>query len=126
MAPIAGCEFLHMDFTDENAPKKIIQMLAGTKVDVVLSDMAPSYSGNNQTDHGRLMNLSTKAFEFASQVLKKGGSCILKISMGGTEKQFVETLKKSFSQVHTVKPKASRQESSEMFILARNFSGILK
>jgi len=121
MTPVAGCEFLQMDFTKADSVSKLIELLAGTKVDIVLSDMAPSYSGNKQLDHDRLMSLAAMASEFATKVLTVGGSCVLKISAGGTEKAFTNTLKQAFAEVKVIKPNASRQESTEMFVLAKGF-----
>ena len=84
MKPVAGVEFLQLDFLDETAPEQLKAMLGG-KADVVLSDMAANATGHRQTDHLRIMALAEAAAQFAREVLCEGGSFLCKVLQGGTE-----------------------------------------
>jgi 23S rRNA (uridine2552-2'-O)-methyltransferase len=125
MDPIAGAMFMQMDFMDSNAPHKIRRHLppdlARSGVDVVLSDMAPNTTGHATTDHLRIMNLLESAYEFAREVLRPGGTFVAKVFQGGTEKDLLTQMKKDFEAVKHAKPKASRADSSEMYVVATGF-----
>jgi len=126
MKPIAGVEFLKLDFLDEDAPELLMAMLRGKtkgKVDVVLSDMAANATGHRQTDHLRIMALAEAAAHFARQVLGPGGSFLCKVLQGGTEAALLSELKRDFASVKHVKPPASRSDSAELYLLARGFRG---
>ena len=84
MKPIAGVDFLKLDFLDEAAPERLKTMLGG-KADVVLSDMAANATGHRKTDHLRIMGLAEAAVYFAREVLASGGSFLCKVLQGGTE-----------------------------------------
>jgi len=122
MKPIAGVEFLQLDFLDETAPGRIKAMLDG-KADVVLSDMAANATGHRQTDHLRIMALAEAAAHFAREVLAQGGSFLCKVLQGGTEAALLAELKRDFASVKHVKPPASRTDSAELYLLARGFRG---
>jgi 23S rRNA (uridine2552-2'-O)-methyltransferase len=122
MKPIAGVEFLQLDFLDGAAPDRLKAMLGG-KVDVVLSDMAANATGHRQTDHLRIMGLAEVAAHFAREVLAEGGSFLCKVLQGGTETALLAELKRAFSSVKHVKPPASRTDSAELYLLARGFRG---
>ena len=124
--PIAGVEFLRLDFLDEAAPQRLKAMFGDKgrgKVDVVLSDMAANATGHRQTDHLRIMALAEAAAQFAREVLAEGGSFLCKVLQGGTETALLSALKRDFSSVKHVKPPASRSDSSELYLLARGFRG---
>lgn len=121
--PVEGTQFIQGDFTDEDAPEKLQEMMGGKKADVVLSDMAPNASGHAPTDHLRIMMLCEIAFDFALEVLKPGGTYLAKTLQGGTEKQLLDRMKASFQTVKHLKPKASRQDSAEMYVVALGFKG---
>lgn len=104
------------DFEDETNQKKIIEAL-GQKADLIVSDMAPSTVGHAQTDHLRIMNLVTSAYDFALNTLAPGGSFVAKIFMGGKEKQFFERMKKDFAKAYFFKPKSSRSVSVEIYVV---------
>ncbi|KAF2076063.1 hypothetical protein CYY_002627 [Polysphondylium violaceum] len=91
------------------------------KADVVVSDMAPPYCGTRAIDHARLMALAEFALEFAETVLKKGGSFVCKVSRGGEEKKFLKILESKFMSVKSMKPDASRPESTEIYYIGRNY-----
>jgi len=91
------------------------------KADVVVSDMAPPYCGTRSVDHARLMALAEFALDFAETVLKKGGSFVCKVSRGGDEKKFLKILESKFMSVKSMKPDASRPESTEIYYIGRNY-----
>jgi len=122
MKPIAGVEFLQLDFLDDAAPARLKEMLGG-KADVVLSDMAANATGHRQTDHLRIMALAEAAVEFAREVLAPGGAFLCKVLQGGTEATLLAELKRDFATVKHVKPPASRSDSAELYLLARGFRG---
>ena len=122
MKPIAGVEFLKLDFLDETAPARL-KVLLGGKADVVLSDMAANTTGHRQTDHLRIMALAEAAAHFAREVLKEGGSFLCKVLQGGTEAALLGELKRDFATVKHVKPPASRSDSAELYLLAKGFRG---
>jgi len=126
MKPVAGVEFLTLDFLDEAAPAKLKAMLggaAGGGADVVLSDMAANTTGHRQTDHLRIMALAEAAAQFAREILAPGGSFLCKVFQGGTEAELLAALKRDFASVKHVKPPASRADSAELYLLARGFRG---
>lgn len=91
--------------------------------DVVISDMAAPTTGHQKTDHIRTMHLCEVAAYFAVEVLAEGGHFLAKTFQGGTEKDLLNMLKQNFKQVIHIKPASSRQESVEMFLLAKGFKG---
>ncbi|MCV0395535.1 MAG: RlmE family RNA methyltransferase [Rhizobiaceae bacterium] len=122
MDPVPGAIILKKDFLDDDAPDKLIETLGGAP-DVVLSDMAAPTTGHRRTDHLRTMHLVEIAADFALAVLKPGGHFLAKTFQGGTEGDLLERLKKGFRSVHHVKPPASREESVELYLLAKDFKG---
>ena len=122
MDEIPGVEFAQIDFLDPAAPDKLKAMLGGP-ADVVLSDMAANATGHRPTDHLKIMALVEAAAEFASEVLKDGGSFLAKVIQGGTESALLAALKRDFTTVKHVKPAASRADSAELYVLATGFRG---
>jgi 23S rRNA (uridine2552-2'-O)-methyltransferase len=122
MAPIAGVEFLQIDFLYPSAPSAIKSLLAGS-ADVVLSDMAANATGHRKTDHLKIMALVEAAAAFAREVLAPGGSFLCKVLQGGTEAALLDDLKREFAGVRHVKPAASRADSAELYLLATGFRG---
>jgi 23S rRNA (uridine2552-2'-O)-methyltransferase len=120
MVPIAGVEFLQLDFFDPGAPEKLKAMLA-EKADVVLSDMAANATGHRRTDHLKIMALVEVAAEFARDVLAPGGAFLAKVLQGGTEARLLANLKRDFTSIKHVKPAASRADSAELYLLATGF-----
>ena len=123
MEPVAGVTILKQDFLAEDAPRLLIDALAGQKADAVLSDMAAHATGHRQTDHLKIMALADAAWDFAKAVLKPGGTFLAKVLRGGTERQLLGRMKQDFANVRHVKPKASREDSAELFVLAQGFRG---
>jgi 23S rRNA (uridine2552-2'-O)-methyltransferase len=120
MEPVPHVEFMQMDFLDAGAPKKLREML-GEGADVVLSDMAANTTGHRKTDQLRIIGLVEEAAGFASEVLKPGGAFLAKVRQGGTDNDLLAMLKRDFATVKHIKPQASRQDSSELFVLATGF-----
>ena len=120
--PILGAEAYILDFLDGDSPKKIIA-IAGGSVDVVMSDMAASSTGHKQTDHLRVIAMCEAAAYLAFDVLEIGGTFVAKVLAGGAEGNLQVLLKQSFEKVSHFKPKSSRADSSEKFVIATGFRG---
>ena len=123
MEPIAGVEFLQLDFLDPAAPEILKALLRG-KADGVMSDMAANATGHKKTDHLKIVGLAELAVEFAREVLSPGGFFLAKVLQGGSEHQILSLLKQDFTQVRHVKPQASRADSAELYVLATGFRGV--
>ena len=119
--PIPPAQLIEMDFTDPACPGRLIDLLGGAP-DVVLSDMAPNTTGHRQTDHLRIAGLIEAAADFAVGVLRPGGVFVAKAFQGGELADVIAELKARFATVKMVKPKASRAESSEVYLVAIGFS----
>ena len=115
--PIAGAELVEGDFTDPAMPDRLRAAL-GSPPDLVLSDMAPNTSGHRETDHLRIVALIEAAATFAVASLRPGGSFVTKSFQGGAEGELLRTLKADFDAVKHFKPKSSRAESSEVYLVA--------
>lgn len=121
--PIPGVTFLQGDFMEADAPSALIEALGGHRADAVISDMAAPATGHRPTDHLRIMGLCEAALDFATNVLASDGAFLCKVLQGGTAHELLSELKRSFAVVRHVKPKASRAESSELYVLATGFRG---
>jgi 23S rRNA (uridine2552-2'-O)-methyltransferase len=122
MPEIAGVSFAQLDFLDNDAPARLIAMMEG-RADVVMSDMAANTTGHRKTDQLRIVGLVEAAALFASEVLKPGGSFLAKTFQSGADAELMTQLKRDFATVKHVKPAASRQDSSERYVLAMGFRG---
>lgn len=120
--PIAGVTFLHADFYDDDAPDRLKEALGGP-ADVVMSDMAAHASGHRKTDHLKIIALCEVALDFACDVLKPGGVFVAKVLQGGTEHELLAIMRKHFRSVAHLKPDASRSDSAELYVLAKDFRG---
>ena len=120
--PIDGVEFRQMDFHDRKAPDQLREWLGGL-ADGVLSDMAANATGHRKTDQLRIIGLVELAADFASEVLAPGGFFLAKVLQGGAEGELLARLKRDFATVRHVKPKASRADSAELYLLATGFRG---
>jgi 23S rRNA (uridine2552-2'-O)-methyltransferase len=119
--PIKGVINEQMDFYDHDAPKRIVDILEGKKADFVMSDMAANTTGHKKTDHLRIMDLCEKSYLFAKEILSPDGHFVAKIFRGGAENELLDKVKTSFGMVKHFKPKASRADSAEMYLIAKNF-----
>jgi len=122
MDPIPGVAFLQMDFLDDAAPAKLVEACGGAP-NLVISDMAAPTTGHKRTDHLRTMHLCEVAAWFAVDVLAPGGHFLAKTFQGGAENDLLSMLKREFRSVIHIKPPASRSESVEMYLLAKDFRG---
>jgi 23S rRNA (uridine2552-2'-O)-methyltransferase len=122
MQPVAGVEFLRMDFLDPDAPERLKALLGGP-ADAVLSDLAANATGHRATDHLKIMALAEAAASFAREVLAPAGVFLCKVLQGGTESALLAQLKRDFAKVRHVKPAASRADSAELYLLATGFRG---
>ncbi len=123
MDVVQGAKFLQCDFMDDEAPARIRELIGPVGVDVVLSDMAAPATGHKQTDHLRIMALCEAALEFAREILSPNGVFIAKVLSGGTEHTLLADMKRDFKTVRHIKPKASRSDSAEMYVVASGFRG---
>ena len=117
--PIAGVELIQGDFREDAVLAALEKALAGRKVDLVVSDMAPNISGISSADQARSLHLCELALEFACKHLKKGGNFLVKTFQGAGFNDFQKELRRNFKTVTSRKPLASRDRSSEMYLLGR-------
>ncbi|WP_407146793.1 RlmE family RNA methyltransferase [Bradyrhizobium sp. ORS 86] len=122
MGEIPGVTFAQLDFLDHDAPEKLIVMMGG-RADVVMSDMAANTTGHRKTDQLRIIGLVETAAHFACEVLNPGGAFLAKVFQSGADAELLAQLKRDFATVRHVKPAASRQDSSERYVLATGFRG---
>jgi 23S rRNA (uridine2552-2'-O)-methyltransferase len=117
MEPVEGVQFLQGDFREDATAEQLAQALAGRKVDAVVSDMAPNLSGVASVDSARVSHLVELALAFAEAHLKPEGALVCKVFHGSGYSQLVQLFKERFRVVKPVKPKASRDKSSETFVV---------
>lgn len=122
IAPLDGAQFLsNHDITAPSTHVALERLLPEARADVILSDMAPNASGLRELDHERLVAMCLSVLDLADKVLRPGGSLICKYWDGALAHKLQQRLSFVFQDVRTVKPKASRKESAELFFLARMF-----
>jgi len=117
MEAIEGVTFVQGDFREPEPAAELDRLLAGRKVDVVVSDMAPNLSGIPSSDSARVAHLVELAVEFALGHLKPDGALVCKVFHGSGHSQLVQLFKERFRVVKPLKPKASRDKSSETFLV---------
>jgi 23S rRNA (uridine2552-2'-O)-methyltransferase len=122
MDAVVGVEFELMDFHAPDAPEQLKARLGGL-ADGVMSDMAANATGHRKTDHLRIVGLAELAADFASSVLAPGGFFVAKVLHGGSEGELLARLKRDFAVVRHLKPKASRADSAELYVMATGFRG---
>ncbi|MFJ3460891.1 RlmE family RNA methyltransferase [Achromobacter spanius] len=120
MEPVAGVEFIQGDFREDEVLQQLEDMVGSRAVDLVISDMAPNLSGVGIADSARIQHVCELAMEFSCAHLKPNGALIVKAFHGTGFSQIVESFKKRFRRVVERKPKASRDKSSETFLVARD------
>ncbi|EHK68243.1 RlmE family RNA methyltransferase [Achromobacter arsenitoxydans] len=120
MEPVAGVEFIQGDFREDEVLKQLEEMVGSRAVDLVISDMAPNLSGVGIADAARIQHVCELAMEFSCAHLKPNGALIVKAFHGTGFSQIVESFKRRFKRVVERKPKASRDKSSETFLVARD------
>jgi 23S rRNA (uridine2552-2'-O)-methyltransferase len=117
MTGIAGVEFIQGDFREEAVLKQLEAALNNKPVDLVIADMAPNISGISDVDQAGAMYLTELALEFSQTWLKPNGNFLVKVFIGAGFDEMVKTMRQQFDKVVTRKPKASRDRSSEVYLL---------
>ncbi len=119
MNNLAGVTFIQGDFREESVFNQLLEMLQGRRVDVVISDMAPNTSGNSAVDQPRMIYLCDLALDFAAKVLDEKGQFLVKVFQGEGFEEYRKSIVKEFTVIKSVKPKASRPRSPEVYLLAQ-------
>ncbi|MFJ7565858.1 RlmE family RNA methyltransferase [Herminiimonas sp. NPDC097707] len=125
MEPIADVHYIQGDFREQDVLEQLEVVLAGRKVDLVLSDMAPNLSGIAVADAARMMDIIELAIDFAQHHMKPSGSLLVKCFNGSGFNEIVEKFRHEFKTVTQKKPKASRDKSSEIFLLGKTLKNPL-
>lgn len=115
--PLPRVEFIQGDFRDDAVLAQLEEKLGGQQIGLVISDMAPNISGIDSADQARAMHLAELALEFAVQHLKPGGAFLVKVFQGVGFEDYLKLMRSHFVKVVTRKPKASRDRSSEQYLL---------
>ncbi|MDO6446426.1 23S rRNA (uridine(2552)-2'-O)-methyltransferase RlmE [Colwellia sp. 1_MG-2023] len=121
MDPIAGVDFLQGDFREEAVLDALLTRINGKNIDVVMSDMAANFTGNDSADSARSMYLVELALDMCHQVLKKNGAFVVKVFQGEGFEQFMKETRQVFKTVKTRKPQSSRARSREVYLVATGF-----
>jgi 23S rRNA (uridine2552-2'-O)-methyltransferase len=121
MDGLAGVRFVEADFATEEGLAAVATALEGRPVDLVLSDMSPNLSGIDAVDQARSVHLADLALEFAREHLQPGATLVVKVFQGSGLAEFERAVKGSFGKVYLRKPKASRDRSRELFVVAKGF-----
>lgn len=119
MAPLPGVTMVQGDFREEATLSALQEILQGRAVDLVISDMAPNFTGIDLMDQARSMHLCELTLDFALQCLKPGGYFLVKLFQGPGFEDFLRAMRQHFGQVVTRKPQASRGRSNEIYLLGK-------
>ena len=119
--PITGVHFLCGDFMSESARCKLEDYIDNRRVDVVISDIAPNFSGDHSIDHEKQIDMCESVIEFAKRVAKKDCSIVLKVLQGEEFPSFMKSVRSQFQSVNLMKPKASRKKSTEIYCVLKHF-----
>jgi 23S rRNA (uridine2552-2'-O)-methyltransferase len=123
MDPLHGVDFIQGDFREDEVLAQLEKMLAGQKVGLVLSDMAPNMSGILLSDQARVMHLAELGLEFSRNWLKADGAFLVKVFQGYGFEDFVREMRLVFTTVSSRKPDASRDRSAEVYLLGKGLKG---
>ena len=115
---INGVNFIQGDFTLQSVYDELMNLIKGSSIDIVLSDMAPNMSGQLSVDQPKSMYLADLAIDFALKILSRNGHFIVKVFQGDGFDEYVKKSRSSFRKVSIIKPKASRPRSKEVYLLA--------
>ena len=121
MNPIEQVLFISGDFTDAIIQKQCLKEVGEYGADLVISDMAPNLTGIRVTDQSRNMAIAELVYDFSTQILKPGGDLLVKLFEGDGTYEYRQLLKEKFAKVLVRKPKASRDQSREFYVLARSY-----
>lgn len=120
MLSLNDVEFIQGDFTETATIRQLTKILADQPIDLILSDMAPNLSGIKMVDQSRMAELGILVLELAQKQLKTGGTCLMKTFQGEEFSNIKLAAKQIFTQVVSYKPDASRDESSELYLICSN------
>jgi 23S rRNA (uridine2552-2'-O)-methyltransferase len=121
MDPLDGVEFLRGDFMEDEVLDLLMETLGESRVDLVMSDMAPNISGMEAVDQPRSMYMAELAVDFAARVLREGGDLLFKAFQGEGFDTLIKRLRSQYRQVKIRKPRASRPRSREVYVIARHY-----
>ena len=119
VAPMPGVMVIQGDFGEEAVLRRLEEALAGRKIDLVVSDMAPNISGVRSSDQARSIHLCELALDFAGTHLNSGGAFVVKAFQGAGYPEFLAAMRRVFVSVASRKPGASRSESNEMYLVGK-------
>jgi len=117
MSPIPGVDFIQGDFREESVLKQLEEKLNNKPIDLVIADMAPNISGISSVDQANAAYLTELALDFSLKWLKPGGNLLVKVFIGSGFEEIMQNMRAGFEKVATRKPKASRDRSSEVYLL---------
>ncbi|MDO4998537.1 MAG: RlmE family RNA methyltransferase [Neisseria sp.] len=120
MEHLEGVSFIQGDFREESVLREFENLLNGRPLDLVICDMAPNMSGNAVTDQAKSFYLCELALDFAREHLKAGGNFLVKVFQGAGYQEYLNEMRQVFASVQTRKPEASRNRSSEIYLLGKN------
>lgn len=123
MDPLRGVVFVQADFREDEGLAAVESALDGRKVDLVVSDLSPNLSGVEAADQARAVHLAELALEFAGEWLQPGGDLVVKAFQGSGFAELQREIQRRFDKVHVRKPKASRDRSREVYLVAKGFVG---
>ena len=121
MEPIDNTLFIEGDFTEQSVYEECLQAMNNARADLVISDMAPNLSGIRVADQARALHLAELSFDLAKSVLKAGGDMLVKVFEGEGTDSYRHDLNEHFGKIIVRKPKASRDDSREFYVLAKTF-----
>ncbi|MGH8603926.1 MAG: SAM-dependent methyltransferase, partial [Gammaproteobacteria bacterium] len=118
---IPGVTVVEGDFSAAHTLRRVMEIIEGSEVDLILSDLAPNLSGIRSIDQPRIMALGEGVCRFAEQALKHGGDLLIKLFHGEGFEGFIQCMGKSFKNLYIRKPEASRDRSNEVYLVGRSF-----
>ena len=122
MNEIPGVSFVQGDFSDPDIQKTLSIQLNNLSIALVMSDIAPNITGNELVDQCRSIDLAETCLEFSTNTLEDGGTFLVKLFQGEGFEDYIDHVRQFFGKIKVIKPEASRKESREVFLLAKNFN----
>jgi 23S rRNA (uridine2552-2'-O)-methyltransferase len=123
MDALPNVDFIQGDFTEDVIVQKLLDWLGGAKFDLIISDIAPNTTGIDSADAAKSIYLLELALDVARRTLKSHADFIAKMFQGSGSDQFLKELRTHFGKVLVRKPAASRKESREVYVVAKDFKG---
>ncbi|OUU78629.1 MAG: hypothetical protein CBC38_07160 [Gammaproteobacteria bacterium TMED78] len=122
MVSIPGVTFIQGDFSDNQVCQKLASQVNNLPINLVMSDIAPNITGNSLVDQSRSIYLAEQALKFSTFFLEYGGVFLVKLFQGDGFENYINGINEFFGKIKIIKPKASRKESREVFLLAKSFN----